>query len=71
MRPVGLAFGLAAPVAYYAMQHWLADFAYQTTTRWELFALAGGLAAGVALATVGYQALKAALANPVHSLRNE
>jgi putative ABC transport system permease protein len=53
------------------MHHWLQDFAYRITIGWEIFALAGVVALGIALMTVSFQALRAALANPVVSLRNE
>ena len=59
------------PVAYYVMHRWLQGFAYRITMRPELFFLAGFLTLIVSLATVSYLALKAALANPVESLRTE
>ncbi len=71
VKLVALAFGVAAPVAYYLAQQWLADFAYQAPLGWDLFALAGGGALGLAVLTVSYRAIRAALANPVDSLRNE
>ena len=66
-----LAFALAAPVAYLAMRRWLDGFAYRIELGPGVFLLAGGLALLVALATVSYQAVKAALADPVDSLRYE
>jgi hypothetical protein len=71
IKLVGIALVLAAPLAWYAVQWWLADFAYRITPGWWMFGLAGTLALGIALLTVGYQSMKAALANPVDSLRNE
>ena len=68
---VGLAFALAAPVAYLLMQRWLADFAYRVGVPWWVFAVAGLAALAVAIMTVGYHAATAALRNPVHSLRSE
>ncbi|WP_119080559.1 ABC transporter permease [Chitinophaga alhagiae] len=62
---------LAIPLAWWMTGMWLEDFAYRISLHWWMFALAGGLALLVALATVGYQALRAALANPVVSLRSE
>lgn len=62
---------LAIPLAWWVMGLWLQDFAYRISLNWWMFALAGALAMLVALATVGYQALRAALANPAGSLRAE
>ena len=65
----------AAPIAFivagYAMNQWLQDFAYRTSLSWWVFLLAAILAAIVALVTISFQAIKAALANPVKSLRSE
>ena len=62
---------IAWPVAYYFMNNWLQDFAYRTEISWWIFALAGGIALLIALATVSFKAVKAAIANPVNSLRYE
>ncbi|MCI0696531.1 ABC transporter permease [candidate division KSB1 bacterium] len=62
---------LAWPLAYYATNRWLEDFAYRFEKGWWIFALAGGLALLIALLTVSAQAIKAALANPVEALRYE
>lgn len=62
---------VAWPLAYFAMQRWLQNFAYRIAIGWWVFALAGGLALMIALLTVSAQAIKAALANPVESLRYE
>jgi putative ABC transport system permease protein len=59
------------PIAYFAMNKWLQDFAYRIEIGWWVFALAGGLALLIALLTVSTQAIKAALANPVEALRYE
>ena len=66
-----LSIVIAIPVAWYAMQSWLQDFAYKTTITWWVFILAGGGATLIALATISIQSVKAALANPVKSLRSE
>ena len=62
---------IAWPTAYYIMNRWLHDFAYKINLSWWMFALAGGIALVIALATVSFQAIKAATANPVKSLRYE
>jgi putative ABC transport system permease protein len=62
---------IASPIAYYFMEKWLQDFAYRVDISWWIFALAGIVAIVIALLTVGYQSIKAALANPVKSLRTE
>ncbi len=66
-----VAFALAAPAGWWAMNGWLEDFAYRTSLSWWVFVLAGALAIVTALLTVSVQAIKAATANPVDSLRNE
>jgi putative ABC transport system permease protein len=53
------------------MHQWLQDFAYRTDISWWIFALAGALAILIALVTISFQAIKAAVSNPVKSLRNE
>lgn len=68
---VVIAFVIATPVAYYVMHQWLENFAYKTELSWWVFALAGVLALGVALLTVSWQSWKAAIKNPVESLRYE
>ena len=71
LKLVLIAIVIASPIAYYAMNKWLQDFAYKITIEWWVFALAGLLAAGIALLTVSFQSVKAALMNPVKSLRSE
>jgi putative ABC transport system permease protein len=71
LRLIALAALIAFPIAWFAMHNWLSDFAYRISIQWWVFALAGLLAAVVALVTISFQALKAALANPVKSLRSE
>ena len=68
---VAIAFVIATPVAYYAMNKWLENFAYKTSLSWWIFALAGLLALGIALLTVSFQSWKAATRNPVEALRYE
>ncbi len=68
---IAIAFAIATPIAWYYMHQWLQDYVYRINISWWLFA-AGGLAAiFIALATISFQAIKAAIANPVKSLRNE
>jgi len=62
---------IAWPVAYYFMNRWLQDFAYRININWWIFVLSGSIALAIALLTVSYQAIKAATANPVESLRYE
>jgi ABC-type antimicrobial peptide transport system permease subunit len=62
---------VAFPVAWWFMNNWLQDYAYRTTIQWWMFALAGLGALIIALLTVSFQAIKAAVANPVKSLRTE
>jgi putative ABC transport system permease protein len=71
LKPVLIAIVVASPIAWYAMNWWLQDFAYKTNIEWWVFALAGLLAVGIALLTVGFRSVKAALMNPVRSLRSE
>ncbi|HYC85183.1 MAG TPA: ABC transporter permease, partial [Chryseosolibacter sp.] len=66
-----LSFLIAAPVAWYLMNKWLQDFVHKTELSWDLFALAGMLAVVIALVTVSYQAVRAALMSPVNSLKAE
>ena len=71
VRWVAIAFVVAAPIAYYAMNKWLENFAYKTNLSWWIFALAGVLALGIALLTVSWQSWRAATRNPVEALRYE
>ena len=61
---------IAFPVAGYVMNKWLQDFAYKTAIEWWMFAIAGLLTIGIALLTVSYQSIKAALNNPVQVIAN-
>ena len=71
LKLVMIAAIIAFPVAWVAMHNWLQDFAYRIGIQWWVFVLAGVLAAMIALITVSFQAIKAATANPVKSLRTE
>lgn len=71
VKLVLLATLLAGPIAWYLMNHWLENFATRIEMRWWMLALAGGLALGIALLTVIWQAMRAATANPVEALRYE
>jgi len=71
LKLVLIAIVIASPIAWFAMQQWLHDFAYRTTMHWWLIAVAGITAIIIAFATVSFQAIKAALVNPVKSLRAE
>jgi putative ABC transport system permease protein len=71
LKLVLIAIVIASPIAWYFMKKWLADFAYRIDLQWWMFAAAGAAAMGIAFLTVGAQSVKAALANPVKSLRSE
>jgi putative ABC transport system permease protein len=71
LKLVCIAFVIASPLAWWAMSKWLEDFAYRTNFSWWIFAVSGIIAVAVALVTVSVQAIKAAVANPVKSLRTE
>ena len=71
LKLVVLAIFIASPLAWYFMQNWLADFAYRIDIEWWFFAAAGFAALLIAFLTVGFQSVKAALADPVESLRSE
>ncbi|MEO7292985.1 MAG: FtsX-like permease family protein, partial [Ginsengibacter sp.] len=66
-----VSFFLAIPIAYWIMYNWLQDFAYRISIQWWVFGIAGLAALLIALLTISFQALKAALSNPVKSLRTE
>ncbi len=66
-----MAILIASPLAWWFMNNWLKDFAYRIDLGWEIFALAGLAALAIAFLTVGFQSAKAALANPIKSLKNE
>ncbi len=66
-----VAFVVAVPLAYFVLSRWLQNFAYRIEISWPIFLIAGLAALLVALLTVSYQAVKAALTDPVDSLRYE
>ena len=66
-----IAIVIASPIAWWAMNKWLEDFAYRVNISWWIFVAAGALALMIAMLTVSFQAIKAAIANPVKSLRTE
>ena len=71
LKLVAIAILIATPIAWYFMNYWLEDFVYRVSLSWWIFAVAGIVALLIALLTVSFQAIKAAIANPVKSLRTE
>jgi len=71
LRLVALALLIAVPLCWFFMHRWLADYYYRITFPWWLFGLAGGLVIFIAFLTIGFQTVRAALANPVKSLKQE
>lgn len=71
LKLVAIATVISFPIAWYAMNSWLQDFAYRSTIPWWIFLGAGIIAVLIALGTISFQAIKAATANPVKSLRSE
>lgn len=71
LKLVLIAFIIAAPIAWFSMNKWLQDFAYRIDLTWWIFAIAGVAAIVIAFGTISFQAIKAAMANPVKSLRTE
>ncbi|HEV8507282.1 MAG TPA: FtsX-like permease family protein, partial [Chitinophagaceae bacterium] len=71
LKLVLIACLIAFPLSYWAMHKWLQDFAYRINISWWMFVVAGVVALSIALITVSFQAIKAAVANPVKSLRTE
>ncbi|MDB5223547.1 MAG: FtsX-like permease family protein [Chitinophagaceae bacterium] len=71
LKPVLIATIIAIPIGYYAMNSWLQNFAYRTALHWWIFVLAAAITFAIALFTVSFKAVKAALSNPVKSLRTE
>jgi len=68
---IAIAFAIATPIAWYYMQQWLQNYAYRIDVSWLIFLAGGIVAIVIALATISFQAIKAAMANPVKSLRTE
>jgi putative ABC transport system permease protein len=71
VKPILIAIVIAFPIAWWASHSWLQDYAYRIDIAWWIFALAAILLLVIAWLTVGFQAIKAAIANPVKSLRTE
>jgi putative ABC transport system permease protein len=71
IKLVCIAIVISSPLAWYAMNKWLQDFAYRVDFKWWVIAIAGGGAILIAFITVSFQSIKAAIANPVKSLRSE
>ena len=71
LKMVLAAILLASPIAWYAMNRWLTNFAYKINIEWWRFIVTGGLAIAIALLAISFQSIKAALMNPVESLRSE
>jgi len=71
LRLVLIAFLIAAPIAWWSMETWLKNYPYRVNIHWWVFALSGGVSFLIALITISYQAIRAAIANPVKSLRAE
>jgi putative ABC transport system permease protein len=71
IRLVLISIVIASPIGWWAVHRWLQDFAYRIDIHWGVFALAGILAIAVALLTISFQSIKAAMSNPVKSLRSE
>jgi len=71
LKLVIIAAIIAFPVAWWAMTKWLQDFAYRITISWWIFVIAGMVAVLIALFTISFKAIKAAVSNPVNSLRTE
>jgi putative ABC transport system permease protein len=71
LKLVLIALVIAIPIAWFAMQKWLEDFTYRTEITWDIFVWAGVLAVSIAVLTISYQSVRAALARPVDKLRSE
>jgi ABC-type antimicrobial peptide transport system permease subunit len=71
LKLIGISFLIAFPVAWWAMNNWLQDYAYRISIDWMVFVIAGVMALTIAILTISFQAVKAALANPVKNLRTE
>jgi putative ABC transport system permease protein len=71
VKLVLIAIVIATPIAWYAMSKWLQDFAYRINVEWWMFLVAGLMAIVIAFITISFQAIKAAVANPIKSLRSE
>ena len=68
---VSISIAVASPIAWWTMEKWLSNYAYRTDIPWWLFVVVGGMSLLIALATVGFQAIKAAIENPVNAIKSE
>ena len=71
IKPVIIAFFIAVPIGWWAMDSWLQDYSHRVSIHWWVFAIAGLAAFIITICTVSFQSIKAAIANPVKSLRTE
>jgi putative ABC transport system permease protein len=71
LKLIAVAIVIASPLAWWAMNKWLQDFAYRVTIGWTVFVITTFAALAIALITISFQAIRAAVANPVKSLRTE
>ncbi len=71
LKWVGIAFVIAVPLSWYVMNNWLNEYAYKTDLNWQIFVLAGLVVFLIAIVSVSSQAIKAAITNPINSLRSE
>ena len=71
LKLILIAFAIAAPIGYYIMDEWLQGFAYKTSLGLLVFALAGLISFAIAWITIGYESIRAAVGNPVNSLKTE
>jgi len=71
LKPVAIAMIISFPIAHYLLNQWLSNFAYRIDIEWWMYAIGGGIALLSAIITVSSQAIKAAMINPVKSLRSE
>ena len=71
VKLVVIALVIASPVAFYGMKEWLKDFTYKVDINWWIFALTGVAVIAIALITISFQSVRAALMNPVKALRSE
>ena len=71
LRLIMIAFAIAIPLSYYLMSEWLVDFEYRIDLGWMIFAIPTLIMTFIAIATISYESLKAALINPANGLRSE
>jgi putative ABC transport system permease protein len=71
LKLIVMALVIAVPASYFGMQNWLQDFAYRIPIDWTVFVVAGGISLLIAFLTISFQTIKAAMGNPVESLRTE